>query len=218
MSLLLEQDIYQFLPGSLREDIENYRCPVNVGWRLIYLWAGSNHVWGRRKADDWVRRAYKKAKKNHNDKEMIESINRYLEVRQYAQMVDYWFCFQKNKELNPGWIYILSNSENPGILKVGKVESRTIEMRLREIRKQYGDSWEESYRRDTITPFYAERRAHSEMEEDRINPKQEFFEVSLKQAIHIVNRCVDQVEKETNNWFEEEWLKKAEGAKRKSLK
>jgi len=84
---------------------------------------------------------------------------------------------------------------------VGTVGPRIVEDRVREIESQTGYSWQIFYRRDTISAFEAESRAHRELP-NRIHPRKEFFKVSPKKAMSIVGRTIDKVEEEITRWFD----------------
>ena len=99
-----------------------------------------------------------------------------------------------------GKIYILRNSSfNPNIIKIGKTK-RTSEIRSRELSISTGvpTGFEVLYEDEVIDHHLAEKLIHKYLQEYRINPKREFFNLALKDAVKIVfNVCQD-----INNFYE----------------
>lgn len=200
LQLILDQDIYKYLPQIVREDVESQRCPSKVAWALLDLWAETERLWGRRGAQDWVSRAYKRVRKSSSTDEMINDMKTYMEARRFEEIKTEWRSFRSGNNLEPGTIYILTSYDRPGIVKVGMVHLRTVDDRVPEIQSKTGLSWEMLYKRDTISVINAEARCHMELP-NRIHPRQEFFKVSKKKAISLVDRTVDKQEEEIINWF-----------------
>ena len=199
---LLEQRNYQYLPRLIRKDVENERCPTDVAWELLGLWGRTHQLWGKRKAQDWVKRAYKRARKTSSSEKMTDNIKKYLEARGFEDIEQEWLSYSYQNKIVSGDVYILSSLSKPGMVKVGMVHSRTVDERLAEIQQQTRHiGWKIAYKRYTISVFEAESRAHRELP-NRIHPRKEFFQVSHKKAISIVNRSIDQVEEEINSFFD----------------
>lgn len=213
LKLLLQQEIYQYLPQYIKEDVENQRCPTDVAWELMGLWLETERLWGRKRAQDWVRRAYKRGRKTTSTEEMIEQVKKYLEARRFENIKEEWYRFRRDNKIESGTIYILNNYDQPGIVKVGMVHMRIVEDRVPEIQSQTGHSWQIVYKRYTISVFEAESRSHTELP-NRIHPRQEFFKVSHKRAISIVDRSIDRLEEEITSWFDWYIHRKMYGNKR----
>jgi hypothetical protein len=89
---------------------------------------------------------------------------------------------------NAGKIYVLRNSALKGtIVKVGRT-MRTSEERAKEISNATGVplGYEVLYEDDVLDCVLAEQLVHKYLEEKRINPKREFFDVPLKEVVRIV--------------------------------
>ena len=132
---------------------------------------------------------------------MIGYIKKYLEARRFEKIKEEWYRWRNDNKIESGTIYILTSCRQPGILKVGMVHQRIVEDRVPEIQRQTGHSWEILYERDTISVFEAESRVHTELP-NRMRPRREFFKVSYKKAISIVNSSIDMLEEEIVDWFD----------------
>jgi len=204
LSYILEWEDYKCLPQNVKNDIENERCPTDVVSELLRLWWDANLHWGRKKAQDWVRRVYKKTKKVSGTEEKLEQIKKYLEARCYEEIKKEWADYCLGYEIVRGEIYILAADTWPGVLKVGMVHKRVSEERLPEIRRKTGESWNIIYMRETLDPRGAESEAHARLP-NRLNPKEELFQVSPSEAKSIVDKSIDKVE-ESINWLFDKYI------------
>lgn len=85
-----------------------------------------------------------------------------------------------------GFVYVLSNSAMPGLVKVGRTD-RTGEIRADEL---YTTGvplpFEVDFRAITSKPDEVEKEAHRLLDAHRLNPKREFFKVSVDEAVKAV--------------------------------
>lgn len=94
-------------------------------------------------------------------------------------------------ELNAGWLYYLSNRENPDIAKIG-MTNRTIEERVREINAATGvlhpygvrSCWRVS------NPSQSERIVHEALAEYRIRRDREFFRIGFHVGRPLIQKII----------------------------
>lgn len=90
-----------------------------------------------------------------------------------------------------GWIYILSNREQPTVLKIG-MTTRTVEERVKEINSATGLLIPYAARkvfRVADAPA-AEKAIHSLLSNHRIRSDREFFEISFADAVRIIEEYI----------------------------
>ncbi|MEV4993318.1 GIY-YIG nuclease family protein [Streptomyces niveus] len=90
-----------------------------------------------------------------------------------------------------GVIYILANSLMPGVLKIGRTGRESAE-RAREISRATGvpEEYEVIYDQVVSDASAAEKQIHSLLRSHRVNPKREFFRISIREAIrHVQESC-----------------------------
>ncbi|MDD5203853.1 MAG: GIY-YIG nuclease family protein [Desulfobacterales bacterium] len=201
---LMDQSIEakcEVLPYHIKEDMIAQRCPSDVALKLTELHRKCHLLWGKNEADDWVSRAYRRAKYSSIPKEMCEKISEYLRSRCFRDLEDKWYGYLNDEQYKNGYLYVLYQPNERHFKKVGMIGFlRNVEDRVREIENRYGYWFEILYYRYTINVKDAESLAH-EMLPKRINPKREFFHVSDKKAVSIVNRAIDITEKRTVHNF-----------------
>ncbi|GAA0372376.1 GIY-YIG nuclease family protein [Streptomyces blastmyceticus] len=86
-----------------------------------------------------------------------------------------------------GVIYILTNPLIPGIVKIGRT-ARSVTERVREISRPTGvpADYEVIYDQVVGDAHAAEKEIHTLLRPHRINPQKEFFQTSVREAIHVV--------------------------------
>jgi len=98
---LLDQEAYQYLPQHISEDVDNEKCPTDVASELLSLLVETEWLWGRKRAQDWVSRAYKRARKSTGTAEMICQVKKYLEARDYENIREEWYLFIRDSSFAP---------------------------------------------------------------------------------------------------------------------
>ncbi len=85
-----------------------------------------------------------------------------------------------------GLIYILSNPEMQGLVKIGQTQ-RTVEERVAELSSGTGvpAPYEIEAIFDSKNPIKAEKRIHAALAAYRTNPHREFFRIDLETAIQV---------------------------------
>ena len=89
-----------------------------------------------------------------------------------------------------GRIYILRNSAiKDSIIKIGRTK-RLSEKRAKEISSGTGVplEYEVLYEDDVLDCVLAEKLIHKYLDQKRVNPKREFFNIPLKDAVKVVNK------------------------------
>ena len=92
--------------------------------------------------------------------------------------------------LTVGFIYVLTNESMPGLVKVGMTESLPEDRAKDLYTTSVAEAFNVAFRTTTSRPHAVERRAHALLNEHRINPKREFFRVSVGEAIEAVRRAL----------------------------
>ena len=90
-----------------------------------------------------------------------------------------------------GFVYVLVSSEKPNLVKIGMTE-RDPEERARELTASTGVSmpYIVAYEARVENPLDAEKKVHSRLSEERVNPNREFFQVPLKKAIATIEEVL----------------------------
>ncbi len=91
-----------------------------------------------------------------------------------------------------GSVYVLSNPEHPGLVKIGYT-TRTPKERARELSASTGvpRPFEVEYEATVSHPRRVERAVHQTLNPRMVNPDREFFEVSVRTAIRTIRRVAD---------------------------
>ncbi|MEN8650601.1 GIY-YIG nuclease family protein [Streptomyces sp. 21So2-11] len=124
-------------------------------------------------------------------------------------------------ESSRGVIYILANPLIPGVLKIGRTTRESTE-RARELSRATGvpTEYEVIYDQVVSDASAAERELHSLLQSHRVNPKREFFRISIREAIryvqetcarYSVNEVIESVEIDALPGLEERmrrWLRR----------
>ena len=94
-------------------------------------------------------------------------------------------------EFNAGWIYVLSTRELPDLLKVG-MTTRTVEQRAQEINGATGVALPFGVRRcwRVSDPAKVEKRVHQALHEFRLRNDREFFRVSFRVAVQLIDTLI----------------------------
>lgn len=98
---------------------------------------------------------------------------------------------------NTGKIYILRNSSlQPNVVKIG-LTTRTSELRASELSKPTGvpNNFEVLYEEEVFDCKLAERLIHKELNNFRVLPNKEFFQIPLKLAVKTVFSICQSVNK-----------------------
>jgi hypothetical protein len=109
--------------------------------------------------------------------------------------------------MSEGYLYCFSNESMPGILKIGMTE-RTPELRLNEANGS--DTWKPptpykiEFAKKVLNPKQQETMLHKLLEQytERVNPKREFFRISVEKARKFFDLIDDYIEEDD---FEEEF-------------
>ena len=89
-----------------------------------------------------------------------------------------------------GFVYVLSNPAMPGLVKVGRTD-RTSDVRADELHTTGVPSpFEVEFRSITSKPKEVEKRAHGLLAAHRVNPKREFFNVPVDDAVKAVREAL----------------------------
>ncbi|WP_433420910.1 GIY-YIG nuclease family protein [Microtetraspora malaysiensis] len=92
-----------------------------------------------------------------------------------------------------GFVYVLTNEAMPGLVKVGLSswlpEDRALDLYKTGLPKPF----EVAFRTMTSRPEAVERRAHELLAETRVNPRREFFNATVAQAIDAVRMAAVEV-------------------------
>ncbi|MFW3473992.1 GIY-YIG nuclease family protein [Streptomyces microflavus] len=96
-------------------------------------------------------------------------------------------------ESSRGVIYVLANSLIPGVLKIGRTARESSE-RAKEISNATGvpAEYEVIYDQVVSDAKAAEKELHSLLRSSRVNPRREFFKISIREAIRHVQQICDQ--------------------------
>jgi hypothetical protein len=94
------------------------------------------------------------------------------------------------KPLTVGFVYVLTNESMPGLVKVGLTSSLPEDRAQDLYTTSVAEAFNVAFRTTTSRPRAVERRAHDLLNEHRINPKREFFRVSVGEAIEAVRRAL----------------------------
>ncbi len=97
--------------------------------------------------------------------------------------------------MSVGYIYILSNSHMPGLLKTG-FTNRDVKQRVGELSSATGvpKPFEIEYYCLTRDPEEIERKAHERLLSQRAGRRKEFFEVPLLEAVKPIDSFIKPVE------------------------
>lgn len=89
----------------------------------------------------------------------------------------------------PEWVYVLVNKSMPGICKIG-MTTTSVNQRVKEINSATGviTPWFSVFKYQCINSRVLEQAVHAHLASHgyRINPKREGFEISSKDAIHVI--------------------------------
>lgn len=89
------------------------------------------------------------------------------------------------------WIYILSNPSIPGLVKIGFTKEKPLN-RMKQINSDTGvaEDFKLEYAFPCFNAHSLEREIHKYLNESgfRINPRKEFFNISVGEAISVVER------------------------------
>ena len=89
--------------------------------------------------------------------------------------------------LNYGWVYCMSNPSMSGLLKVGMTD-RTPEIRAAELFKTgVPTPFKIEFSKKVVNPLQKETTLHNLLSKERINPRREFFCVSLEKVKELFN-------------------------------
>ncbi|MBW6521586.1 MAG: GIY-YIG nuclease family protein [Desulfoarculaceae bacterium] len=99
-----------------------------------------------------------------------------------------------SEQSNPGYVYILSNPDLPGLLKVGMTYKRP-ELRAKELSSTTGVSskYVIEYYGKVADRFVAEKAAHNRLK--NFHHKKEFFKVDIEVAIYCVETISSPIER-----------------------
>jgi hypothetical protein len=90
---------------------------------------------------------------------------------------------------DPEFVYVLVNRSYPGVCKIG-MTTRSVETRVKEINSATGviTPWYVAYSFRCVHSRDLENAVHSELDKRgyRVNPNREGFEVSLKEAVDLI--------------------------------
>jgi T5orf172 domain len=88
------------------------------------------------------------------------------------------------------FVYVLTNSSMPGLVKVG-LTSWLPEDRAKDLyTTSVPEAFEVAYRATTSWPQAVEQRTHHLLNDNRVNPKREFFRVKVEEAINAVRHAL----------------------------
>jgi hypothetical protein len=93
--------------------------------------------------------------------------------------------------MNEGFLYVLSNPQMPGLLKIGQSE-RHPAIRAQELSDHTGvpSTFRVVFYFDVMDRVVAEQRVHQALAERRVDPAREFFRVTESEAHSIVIAAV----------------------------
>lgn len=114
-----------------------------------------------------------------------------------ADSCSYWECKDKiilTEQDKPGYIYIFSNPDLPGLLKVG-MTYKSPEIRAKELSGTTGVSskYHIEYYGKVVDRFAAEKAAHNRLK--NFHHKKEFFKVGIEVAIYCVETISTPIER-----------------------
>ncbi|AFY30957.1 GIY-YIG nuclease family protein [Calothrix sp. PCC 7507] len=90
-----------------------------------------------------------------------------------------------------GFVYVLTNASMPDLVKVG-LTSWLPEDRAKSLyTTSVPDAFEVAYRTITSWPQAVEQKSHHLLNENRVNPKREFFRVKVEEAINAARGVAD---------------------------
>lgn len=138
---------------------------------------------------------FRKAAKENNCHE-AEGSKRQL-IR--SNLVTYLYAYQGNlnnyaDNTDYGWVYILSTREQPDVLKIGMTK-RSVDQRVKEINSATGVPIPFAARKvfRVSNAAAAERAVFEQLQVYRIRPDREFFKLPFKEAVAVIEACLDRI-------------------------
>jgi len=197
----------KMLPLKVFEHVKKPFYSKEVEHRLAVLIYEMSVFWGKSNINIFkkrIKRAYEWANKEKNVKDRLAKIEEYLNIIGYYEKKNEQEERLKKTSWKSGIVYILTNIYMPKLIKVGMVykEDKTVDERARELNSTgVPYPFDIKYRRRTIDSKRAEEKVHNCLAKrwEKIKGKEFFVVPSTEEAIKIVDKAIDEVEKELYN-------------------